>query len=72
MKLDEVIEKGLKLYGNDLEKIGTSGTFINLREVTRRFRLNPGHYVIIPSTFDEDVEGEFLLRIFTEEKIKLK
>uniref|UniRef100_A0AAG5DVB0 Calpain n=1 Tax=Anopheles atroparvus TaxID=41427 RepID=A0AAG5DVB0_ANOAO len=41
-------------------------TFINLREVTCRFRLNPGMYVIVPSTFDPHEEGEFMIRVFSE------
>ncbi|XP_051175430.1 calpain-A isoform X2 [Leptopilina boulardi] len=47
-------------------------TFINLREVTCRFKLPPGVYCIVPSTFDPNEEGEFLLRIFSENKNNLE
>ncbi|CAL1673021.1 unnamed protein product [Lasius platythorax] len=47
---------------------GRSPAFINLREVTCRFKLPPGVYCIVPSTFDPNEEGEFLLRIFSENK----
>ena len=43
-----------------------SGAYINKREVTSRFRVKPGQYLLIPSTYDADREGQFLLRIFTE------
>lgn len=45
-----------------------SPSFINLREVSCRFKLPPGTYCIVPSTFDPNEEGEFLLRIFSEHK----
>ncbi|XP_058831659.1 calpain-B-like isoform X2 [Topomyia yanbarensis] len=41
-------------------------TFINLREITCRFRVDPGIYVVIPSTFEPNLEGEFLIRVFSE------
>ena len=46
--------------------VARSPAFINLREVSCRFKLNPGHYLIVPSTFEPNEEGEFLIRVFTE------
>lgn len=45
-----------------------SPSFINLREVSCRFQLPPGVYCIVPSTFDPNEEGEFILRVFSENK----
>lgn len=44
---------------------GRSPAFINLREVTGRFRVPPGEYVIVPTTYEPNEEGDFMLRIYT-------
>uniref|UniRef100_A0A7E4URJ0 Calpain catalytic domain-containing protein n=1 Tax=Panagrellus redivivus TaxID=6233 RepID=A0A7E4URJ0_PANRE len=44
--------------------VAKNPAFINLREVTARFRLRPGNYVIVPSTYDPDEDAEFLIRVY--------
>ncbi|XP_037048714.1 calpain-A isoform X5 [Bradysia coprophila] len=48
--------------------VARSPAFINLREVSCRFKLPPGHYLIVPSTFEPNEEGEFLIRVFSESR----
>jgi hypothetical protein len=66
---NEAKRTGRRLYANQLERCGASGPYINLREITKRFRTAPGNYVIIPSCYDENIKGEFLLRLYTENPI---
>ncbi|VDO04459.1 unnamed protein product [Rodentolepis nana] len=46
--------------------VARSPAFINTREVTGRFRLPPGKYVVVPSTFNRNERADFVLRIFSE------
>ena len=48
-----------------------SSSFSNSRDVHGRFKLPPGTYVLIPSTFEPDKEGDYMVRILTENKAKL-
>ncbi|XP_031417984.1 calpain-9 [Clupea harengus] len=45
-----------------------SRTYINQREVSERFLLPPGKYVLVPTTFQPHHEADFMLRIFSEKK----
>ena len=56
---------GLKFRSDQLEKIGTSGHHTALREVTKKFRITPGNYVVVPCTLEADVKCDFLARVFT-------
>lgn len=70
--VDSSKSNGTKLYASQLSRIGTSGSYINSREVTKRFRVEPGNYLIIPSTYEEDQNCEFMLRVFSEQLIESK
>ncbi|XP_070577667.1 calpain-3-like isoform X2 [Ptychodera flava] len=47
-----------------------SNTFVNSREISGRFKLPKGHYVIVPSTFDPGEDGDFLIRVFSVKESK--
>ncbi len=47
-----------------------SKTYINMREVSERFTLPPGKYLLIPTTFKPHEEADFLIRIFSEKQAK--
>ncbi|KAJ7354983.1 Calpain-6, partial [Desmophyllum pertusum] len=53
------------------EKAGDS-IFINAREVVNKFHLKKGRYVVIPSTYEPNKAGQFMMRVFTEKSSKSK
>ncbi|XP_076337345.1 calpain-A-like isoform X2 [Tachypleus tridentatus] len=52
--------------------IGTSGPYINYREVFKRFELYQGYYVIIPATFEPNCASNFLIRVYSEGPFQLR
>jgi len=51
---------------------GTSGPYINYREVFARFELSAGSYVIVPATFQAGDTGNFMIRVYSENMIDIK
>uniref|UniRef100_A0A1I7TDS4 Calpain catalytic domain-containing protein n=1 Tax=Caenorhabditis tropicalis TaxID=1561998 RepID=A0A1I7TDS4_9PELO len=45
--------------------VARTRVFINMREVTVRFRVPPGQYIVVPCTFDAYDDASFLLRVFS-------
>ncbi|XP_069806784.1 calpain-3 isoform X5 [Dendropsophus ebraccatus] len=59
------LQKDFFLYNASKDRCKS---YINMREVSQRFRLPPSEYVIIPSTYEPHQEGEFILRVFSEKR----
>lgn len=66
----EAMQTGKKLIGNQLERVDNSGDYVNKRDIVKRFRVLPGDYLIVPSLYEANKEGQFLLKIFSEQKIR--
>ncbi|KAL6111120.1 capn9 [Pungitius sinensis] len=45
-----------------------SKTYINVREISERFTLAPGSYLLVPTTFQPHHEADFIIRVFSEKK----
>ena len=54
------------------EHVADSGKLEYFPQVTKRFKLKPGKYLIIPFTQYANQESEFLLRIFSEKPSDLQ
>ena len=51
---------------------GSSGTYVNSREVFARLELEPGDYVIVPATYNSDCAGDFMVRVYSSKMFSLK
>ncbi|XP_076800345.1 calpain-9-like isoform X3 [Clavelina lepadiformis] len=61
----QILKKDYFLYNQSAAR---SKNYINLRENSQRFKLEPGEYVIVPSTFQPNEEADFVLRVYTEKR----
>uniref|UniRef100_A0A672G3X4 Calpain 9 n=1 Tax=Salarias fasciatus TaxID=181472 RepID=A0A672G3X4_SALFA len=62
---DDYLSKDFFRYNGSIAR---SKTYINLREVSERFTLPPGDYVLVPTTFQPHKEADFIVRVFSEKK----
>ena len=66
-KVKDKANKNAKMFAEkDLVEVFTNSIYMSQREMTTRLNLDPGNYVIIPSTFDKDVALKFYLRLYIE------
>lgn len=66
------VEENRKYRIHTFHETAGTVTYINSRSVFGRFSLKKGRYVLVPSTYDAGVEGDFMLRIFTESDSRLR
>lgn len=68
VEIKENSTTGNRFTSNQLEFVGLlQKDYKFIREISGSFKVKPGSYVLIPTTFDPDCEDcEFMLRIFTE------
>lgn len=66
------VEDNRKYRLHDLKPKVCSSSYINSRSVFLRQKLPNGRYVVIPSTYEPNIEGKFLLRVYTDENNNLK
>lgn len=64
---NEPLKKDYFMYNRSF---AMSDSFLNSRSTSSTFSLPPGKYVLIPSTFKAQEEGDFFCRIFTEKDMK--
>ncbi|KAM3930842.1 calpain-8-like [Leptodactylus fuscus] len=57
-----------KDFFDTTKKIASTDFYRNHREMSKRFQLPVGNYVIIPTTYNPSEEAEFCIRVFTEKK----
>ena len=67
-----IVEQNRKYRLHRLKKKAITSDYVRSRGVFYRGTLNKGRHVLVPTTFDPNIETEFLLRIYTEDKIYLR
>merc|ERR1719320_239734 len=56
-------------FVNDARNVtAKSGPYVNVREISKTFSLSEGSYCLVPSTFSPGEEGEYLIRIYVDNR----
>ena len=63
-------QRDLKFRKSEVRPIKNSGAYEKLTMLSMRVDVNPGWYIIVPSTYAANTHAEFLLRVFTEAPIQ--
>lgn len=66
------VEDNRKFRLHKVKPKTAASIFINSRSVCLRHRFDEGRYVIVPSTFEPNLEGSFLLRVYSDNSNNLK
>ncbi len=62
------VEDNRKYRLHDLKQKVASSTYVNSRSVFLRQRMASGRYIVVPSTYEANQEGRFMLRVYSDEK----
>ncbi|NXJ04986.1 CAN14 protein, partial [Odontophorus gujanensis] len=68
-KQEEINRKLPPAFFTQHQPVNKHQVFLDEREVTCDFHLEPGVYVIVPSTLEPHQESEFLLRVFSRKHV---
>jgi hypothetical protein len=63
---EQASRTGIRLYASQLDKYNDSGIYINQREISKKLKLEYGNYILVPTCYDANRPGEFLIRIMCE------
>jgi calpain-5 len=66
------VEQNRRYRVHKAKKKAITSDYVRTRGVFYRGTLNKGRYVIVPTTFEPNVETEFYLRMYTEANVTLK
>lgn len=69
MKVEE--NRAYRVQSKKKKKAVTSD-YVNTRSVYFQGTIKKGRHVLVPTTFEPNIETEFILRIFTEDNIHIK
>ncbi|XP_052010265.1 calpain-1 catalytic subunit isoform X2 [Xyrauchen texanus] len=59
-------------FFNNRHPVATSGDYKSMRDVMKFFRLEPGEYLIVPSTFEHKKKAEFILSFCCKNEIHIQ